>query len=411
MFASGSPYSPFFTSGLMSTAAESIVIPPIRRGSLPNTTAENSSRSSAFYYTGHEDTMRSFLSLDLAESQSMRSASLRRNPTLQAYIFPRPKATLPTVQQSRPSTPVTVASAPLRMRFSRDSLRTIPSPKPAPSINLPDLPQAAASPASEAPPRLPSLPALPAIDFSLPVMSLNVSRSPAPLAITTLKSSTSRLPPHLLLSKNRFSVATKATSSTVSTRAKKFNRSEALARLEGRSAPPVVPKKPSYLGSNFMSMTDDEDDDEIEFQIEEEDIEAHGDDEDDEDSDLDSLDIELDDFPSPSKFMLDPILEPEDVVLPLQSPGYLEATRSAPQPPRRSLSPSNAGLKPQPSTVKRQRTVKRASKDWFPLKSFIDLHADDDRSSSVKSKESGSSGARSSASWSWRSFIEVANVV
>ncbi|PPQ69468.1 hypothetical protein CVT24_001484 [Panaeolus cyanescens] len=385
MFSSGSPYSSFFTSGLMS----SVVIPPVRRGSLPNTT------TSEVYYTAHEDTLRSFLSLDLAESQSMRSASLKRKPTLQAYVFPRP----------RPTT--------LRSRFSKDSLRTIPSPKPAPSINLPDLPTNTSSPAPEAPPRLPSLPALPALELSLPTMSVSISRTHAPPAITTLKSSSSRLPPNSSFAKHRFSVATKATSSTVSTRVKTFNRSEALARLEGRSAAPVVPKQPSYLRSNFMSMSDDEDDDEIEFQLEDEDVNAHGNDEEDHESDLDSLDIELDDFPAPVDFLLDPILEPEDVVLPLQASSYLEAPRSAPLPPRRRLSPPpmTGSLTPNPSAVKRQRTVKRGSKDWFPLKSFIDLHADDERASSLKSKDSGSGATRSTASWSWRSFIEVANVV
>lgn len=73
----GSPYSPLFTSGLLSN---DVRFP--RRGSLPSDTlgGSYSDRSSAFYFTlqTHRDpiALRSFLSLDLAEST--HTASLRR---------------------------------------------------------------------------------------------------------------------------------------------------------------------------------------------------------------------------------------------------------------------------------------------------------------------------------------------
>lgn len=64
MFASNSPYSPFFTSGLLCHD----IFDGIRRGSLPTPLS-------------NQPEYRSFLSLDLAESQSMRSA---RSPP---YVF------------------------------------------------------------------------------------------------------------------------------------------------------------------------------------------------------------------------------------------------------------------------------------------------------------------------------------
>lgn len=91
MFATHSPYSPFFTSGLLSAGSRphspDVPLSP-RRGSLPTSRADD---VPAFYFTLHnEDAFRSFLSLDLAESQSMRSASLKRKASSVAkpYRFP-----------------------------------------------------------------------------------------------------------------------------------------------------------------------------------------------------------------------------------------------------------------------------------------------------------------------------------
>ena len=205
------------------------------------------------------------------------------------------------------------------------SLRSIPSPKPAPSATLPDLP-------NSSPPRLPSLTPIPALDIPLP--SLTISRTQAPL--TAIR---------------RISVATKATSSSVSTHVRRSNRSEALARLEGRYRhhPITLHTKPPQLHQqrNFMNMTDDEDDEEQE------------------DHDLDSLNLPVTTFSNP-------VLEPEDVVLPTSTP---------------SINDSFLLISP-PHPVNPQST-----KDWIPLKSFIDLHNDDD-----------------SSSWTWTSFIHVANV-
>ncbi|KDR80556.1 hypothetical protein GALMADRAFT_222152 [Galerina marginata CBS 339.88] len=402
MFRTHSPYSPFFTSGLLSEpltsrpASPDVPLSPTRRGSLPTDNASRAPQEhvSAFYFTlqprRDEDEFRSYLSLDLAESQSMRSASLKRKASSKAassrasskpFRFP-PIAETPAVPVPQ------VAPTPLRMRFSRDSLRTIPSPKPAPSITLPELPRV-----SHSPPRLPSLLPLPALDLSLPTLT----RTSPPRTAPALS--------HKLSAKHRLSIATKASSSTVSTRARRHNRSEALARLEGRSrsAPLVYPKR------NFMSMSDDEDsDDEGDSFVFPnpnalDNTDADADDE-DEDSDLDSLHL-------PDITLHNPLMEPEDMVLPLPSPAkYLEAPRSAPLPPRRRESPpSNSFGLGLGAGLRRQRTRRggnhATSKDWFPLKSFIDLHNDDDATSHSHHTKNSSSG-----NWMWRSFIEVANV-
>ncbi|KAF9475226.1 hypothetical protein BDN70DRAFT_898349 [Pholiota conissans] len=456
MFHSHSPYSPFFTSGLLSARVPDVPTSP-RRGSLPTDApaAPREEDVSAFYFTlqsrRDEDEFRSFLSLDLAESQSMRSASLKRKASASTGRTGRSVRTLskpsenlfrfPRISEVPLPSPAP-ASAPLRMRFSRDSLRTIPSPKPAPSITLPDLPKVAQSP-----PRLPSIQLTPSLDFSFPAVPTHTPTPPRDVARLRLNLNTNL--------NHRVSVATKASSSTVSTRARKYNRSEALARLEGRSRPATAPlpppsriharplPTPPALSSsasakrNFMSMSDDEDSSD--------DSDADGDNIDDDLSDLDSLDF-------PDVALLDPSMEPEDMVLPLPapSPSFLQAPRSAPLPPRSPYSPFPAALHPRRPAPQRSSTAGsdvRAgiAKDWFPLRSFIDLHGESTNptpivlasptttasTSTSSSLERGPAGAlraegrrrvygahkdnregrsSGSAGWTWRSFIEVANV-
>lgn len=194
---------------------------------------------------------------------------------------------------------------------------------------------------SSAPPRLPSIPPLPSLDFTLPRVSpIAVTRSTAPTDFITLPRRASVL-----------------TSSTVSTRVRRINRSAALACLEGRSKSADLPQVKPLSPRNFMSMSDDED-------------EA--------DSDLVDSDDEKSQQPNP-------ILELEDVILPS---ALLSPPKAVPLPRRGSSTPS------QSSSSRRRKHQKRfTTKDWFPLKSFIDLANDDD-----------------SSSWSWRGFIEVANL-
>ena len=106
----GSPYSPLFTSGLLSN---DLRVP--RRGSLPSdslggTYQSHSDTSSAFYFTlqARRDpiALRSFLSLDLAES--IHTASLRKINTHPApllhtskYVWPTSFATIPCTNKSQ----------------------------------------------------------------------------------------------------------------------------------------------------------------------------------------------------------------------------------------------------------------------------------------------------------------------
>jgi hypothetical protein len=279
MFASNSPYSPFFTSGLLSHAMWKDVQPEYR----------------------------SFLSLDSAESRCPSTTPLVfcSSPFLHSSSF------------SRTCDPPT--------------LRSIPSPKPVPLTTLPEVP--------DSPPRLPSLIPIPALEIPhLSSPSLTISRTPAPL--TAIR---------------RLSVATKATSSSVSARVRKSNRSEALARLEGRSKHRPITLHIKHLTPqqyNFMNMTDDED-------------------EDDTDSDADHM-------------FSNPVLEPEDVVLPTT---FLRAPRSAPLP-----SQNDSLLATSSHFVRPHITLVPSTNDWLPLTSFMDLHNEDD-----------------SSSWAW-SFIQVANI-
>jgi len=184
-----------------------------------------------------------------------------------------------------------------------------------------------------------------------------------------------------------------------------------------------------------MNMTDDDDDDVVD--VEDEDLEMA--DADDEMADDD--DLMISDDPDPWGF--NPILEPEDIVLP-SSPGFLESPRKAPLPPparatRLPFTPlqhhpyphtftvlgssviSNSNLKSKSSSgsaSQRQRrkrsprhhhhkasansnpsSKQRSTKEWH---SFIDLHNDDDSNSY--------SNSHSSTNWALQSFIHVANV-
>ena len=216
-----------------------------------------------------------------------------------------------------------------------DSLRSMPSPKPAPLATLPEVPNY--------PPRLPALTLIPALEVPVPSSSLTISRTPAPL--TAIR---------------RLSIATKATSSSVSTHVRKSNRSEALARLEGRSKHRPITLHIRHVKPqkyNFMNMSDDEDD------------------EDDTDLEGPNFDHDFEDVFS------NPVLEPEDVVL----PPFLQAPGSAPLPSQNGsfLATSSLSVRPHKTLVS----------STLPLTSFMDLHNDDD-----------------SSSWVWRSFIQVANI-
>ncbi|TDL23807.1 hypothetical protein BD410DRAFT_787087 [Rickenella mellea] len=254
-------YSSLFTSGLLSEShtptglkafpqwPRPSKIADQRRGSLP--VSVNSSTSMSFrnstnsmasgysYYVVMQrrrtsKQLRSFLSLDLAETQSTRSGSTRRRATSppplkhkgsfvsisdfpmgQSFAdFPLPS---PIAEERQSSTTL--------HRASRESMRSVPSPKPIPSSSLPPLPTPKAA--------------------------------PQPLRVQT----PADFPSH----RHSDSFASVA-STAVSSGYRRKRRGDALARLEGRSRPPVQVSQPG----NFMSMSDDEDD--MDMDEEEEDV-------------------------------------------------------------------------------------------------------------------------------------------
>ncbi|KAF9266755.1 hypothetical protein L218DRAFT_996318 [Marasmius fiardii PR-910] len=166
-------------------------------------------------------------------------------------------------------------------RQRTSSLRSVPSPKPAPSVCLPALPTLPERQSSPAP----SSVLLPASSqgSSPKSQSSSVAKSSAshvsflPLSSSPLKTSFNAKPASIITPSNSLarsnSTLTKKTSSTVSTRYRRAKRTDALARLEGRAshwegrfswcAAPT--RKNSVKRSyNFMSMSDDEGDSDVE---------------------------------------------------------------------------------------------------------------------------------------------------
>ena len=261
-------YSPFFTSGLLSEGlfvndssyqpfAEGL---GSRRGSLPNDMPPSycgtsqkiqstSDQSSAFYFTlqPRRDTiaLRSFLSLDLAESQSIRSASIRRNDSTMTRSTMLTQKPAPLHQSTSviqcyvrswlctysghnysPHSECLPRRSSIR-RASGESLRSIPCPKPVPQAAPPDVPRHT----FDGPPVLP--PILPSPRFSfmpdLHEISLMTPSSVASSPFTTPVTDCSR---------------------SITSSERHFSHEEALASLEG------------YIEDDFIDMSDDDDDDE-----------------------------------------------------------------------------------------------------------------------------------------------------
>ncbi|KAK0497294.1 hypothetical protein EDD18DRAFT_1462118 [Armillaria luteobubalina] len=256
MFRTGSPYSPFFTSGLLSSPASPTS--PVdfnelgpRRGSLPTSSSDH---SSAYHFTVQSrrdlNEFRSFLSLDLAETRSQRSKRGSNHHWSEVVAQHPPLPDSPTFT-SRSTSP---------------RLRSMP-PKPAPSITLPELPSVlTTSPVAS----------------SSRTLSDSLTR---PLRITRpklLSPTSSRLPKSPAVKTPLLSsrVARSISTSTVSTRYRALRRTSALAALEGHR------KRTQSLSTsqNFISLSDDEGDDEL------------SEDDDDESSDSDESFIDV--FPS-----------------------------------------------------------------------------------------------------------------
>ncbi|KAF7308816.1 hypothetical protein MKEN_01081200 [Mycena kentingensis (nom. inval.)] len=336
-------YSSFFMSGLLSPPASSDasthspdafdVVP--RRGSLPTESSRFESmpddedldleETAMFYFTlqprrrdGTE--YRSFLSLDLAESQSMRSASLRRKSSARRAPRRRSKEVPFTADLQIPDSPnllpvhSPVETAP---RSPTGTPRSVPSPKLAPMAALP-------------------------IPPSPPGQSLEVpSPARAPTAVVIQPAPSRTLiarKPSTMTQATRAS----ATTSTVSTRYRRKRRDKALACLEGRR--PAIHPAPS---DNFMSLSDDEDDE------------------------LPPVPAQL---PTPADLDFDLSLTDDQLIMLIArlEDGDL---RSAPFPPAYSAESSREHGNGSPNS-KKSSPRKAAA-----FTSFMDFHNDDDRSS------------------------------
>ncbi|KAG1723237.1 uncharacterized protein EDB91DRAFT_1209805 [Suillus paluster] len=244
-----SSYSPLFTLGLLAERRAGISSPN-RKQSIPSSSCSGAphkahpaaaadDHASAFYFTlqtGQRDTVefRSFLSLDLADSNRSIASHRRKPSTMSKSTSWTCTSDITSARDlSRIERPAFALLPPLPSacalrRSSRESLRQIPSPKPAPiSSTLPEPPTA---PNSSPPSK--SLPSATNPSFSAPLLSPTVSSG----KVSSLRSS------------------------SITSHQRRKSHMDALACLEGRSrAANRIPR--SNLRNNFMSMSDDEDDD------------------------------------------------------------------------------------------------------------------------------------------------------
>ncbi|CCM02252.1 uncharacterized protein FIBRA_04335 [Fibroporia radiculosa] len=424
-------YSPLFTSGLLSgrnspeeplpssSRSDSFQQPTKKQfhDSLPLTVSTASFHAAVRTPNGVEDNAllltfvprrrteegRSFLSLDLAESQSMRSMSLRRKDTVTT------RATTCAVGRSEPSSPA--ASSPPRLRElvfsqfavsptelkphadtrlrrpSREALR-LPSAKPAPLASLPEPPRllhrrrasnltltlsaclstaasarSPVSPGHRASHSAPSVisPCLspmlsPEQSYFLfsPVSPLSPSSPSAPVASTSRVNAVAPSPPHSAPAAVPLR-ATPSFRSVASANTRQRNRSAALAVLEGRSRSHSKPRP-----RNFMSMSDDEDD--------------------------------LDEEPrlGQNSRLLEVLQEDEDIVIPFPREVAPAPKRESPSGTARS---SSSGASSKRLSKERRRRSRRGTLESLlqPLANFIEFK-DDDRSSR-----------------GWRSFVEISS--
>ncbi|KAI0925084.1 hypothetical protein AcW2_005776 [Taiwanofungus camphoratus] len=348
------------------------------------------------------DEGRSFLSLDLAESSSMRSMSLRRKDTVSTRAttyFGRsepssPSALSPVAERAAFSFSQFPHPPPVTgvRRSSREALH-LPSPKPAPSTSLPEPParlhrrrpsdltltlsqclaysSSSVTPSSSMHRATQSAPSLLSPPLrSSPILSPEQSyfmfsptspATPPPLTSSSLPPASRRTsPPTPPSAPNPSATSLKPSPSmrsAVSHNTRQLNRSAALAMLEGRSC---SRSRSRSRPRNFMSMSDDEDEPEPEP--------------------CGALPVQ-----DVQRRLMQVLREEEDLVLPASAPA------SAPGSNRDSAS-SERGVKrwsgsgSTPPGRRRRGTIESF---LSPLANFIDLKDDD------------------FSTHSWRSFVEV----
>ncbi|KAH9855293.1 hypothetical protein C2E23DRAFT_724860 [Lenzites betulinus] len=402
-------YSSLFKSGLMSesNSASSSRRPSLElcdkpaRGSLPvdaNTdsfygpsTSSSTFADDAVFLTlmprrRRAEAGNSFLSLDLAESHSMRSMSLRRKDTVTSRAtthFGRSVPTspeMPPVPMS-PSAPLSFSHFGPALQSRRSIVRHasregLPGVKPVPSSQLPATPPIARRPrpadltlstcfssvSSDSGPSMhrathsepsivsPISPLISPLERSYLTFS-PPSSPPASAALTSFEEVQRRAPASAPAAVNLR--ARPSVRSSVSFRTRQVNRSAALAALEGRSSPNSHSRQRSRP-KNFMSMSDDED-------------------EGDADESENHVPVAAPPAPidtSATTTLLDVLQEEEDVVVP---------------------NPKSNKRKSSSTPISRKSRSRRGTLESLlsPLTNFIDFR-DDDRSTR-----------------SWRSFVEI----
>ncbi|KAH7926407.1 hypothetical protein BV22DRAFT_1194396 [Leucogyrophana mollusca] len=331
-----SSYSPLFTWGLLadrcmgSSASRpapgvSSVAPSASFSDASQKTQPPPDDASAFYFTlqSGRDTveLRSFLSLDLAEYNLLKGTH-RRKPsnTSKSTSWTYASDPIPPFDMSSEPLPnPPLPRSPAVRRSSRESLRHIPSPKPAPSSSLPELPNTtdmpSRPPSIQPSPQLSIIPSLHRSSYSTPVIcSSQLSPVPSSPRPSSLRSA------------------------SISSHDRRKSRMDALACLEGRSrAAGRIPR--SRLRRNFMSLSEDEDEEPAvssEPPI--------------------TPQIHVDDFCSFAD-----IEDEADAIMPSLSRKHLS--------PKAPFTPQSAP----PQRRKRGSTID----SWFGFKSFIDLKDDD----------------------------------
>ncbi|KAI0628186.1 hypothetical protein C8Q77DRAFT_1220974 [Trametes polyzona] len=399
-------YSPLFTSGLLSesNSPSSSRRPSLElrdkapRGSLPvdanldSFYEASTSEDDGVFLTlmprrRRAEAGNSFLSLDLAENQSMRSMSLRRKDTVTSRATTHFGRSVPTSPELRPmpmspTAPFSFSHfgpAPQSRRtiVRHSSREGLPGVKPVPSSQPP------ATPPVPRRPRPSDLTITLSTCFSSgsssgtsslhraahsePSIVSPISPMISPIERSYLAFSPPSTPPATASLSSPFEEAQRSLPasapaavplrarpsirSTVSFRTRQVNRSAALAALEGRS-PATSHSRQRSRPRNFMSMSDDEDDGDAE------EAENHG--------------------PPPSApasvpsetSLLDVLHEEEDVVVP---------STKAQKPPSSS------------TPVSRKSRSRRGTIESLlsPLTNFIDFRDDD------------------GSTRSWRSFVEI----
>lgn len=238
-------YSPLFTLGLLAEHSPA---------ASPTSPVESTHDDFPIYFTlkaGTRDSveLRSFLYLDLADNKQLAPSRRRKFSLLSKstswtctadaksthdfayvlYVISQHHVSHPLRRTEKPMIMSPTPVVPARRRTSKESLRNIPSPKPAPSTTLPDVPTVSR-------PRLPPL-------------------STPPSAFKKRAASSSLLPPT-----PRVRRPVSMRSESISSQDRRKSRMDALACLEGRSRAPNRVPRSSALRNNFMSFSDDEDD-------------------------------------------------------------------------------------------------------------------------------------------------------